>query len=105
MYRWLSYPILTTDTEEPEDGVLYRDMRREIESQHPDGEELNPGNLTQALQSVGSLRSEIDIKPFVLDYDQTSKRLTVVDRGFLIWLANQHRDELLEQTGLSEHLD
>ena len=80
-------------------------MRTEIETHHPEGEDLNPGNLTQALQSVGSLQSKIDIKPFILDYDQSNKRLTIVDRGFLIWLANQDRRGLLEQAGLTSYIE
>lgn len=104
MYRWLLCPILTSDLEELEDGIPYHRMRTEIEAHHPEGEDLNPGNLTQALQSVGSLQSKISVKLFILDYDQTSKRLTVVDRGFLIWLANQDREGLLRQAGLSQYI-
>jgi hypothetical protein len=53
-----------------------------------------------ALQSVGSLQVKKDIKPIVLDYDQTNLRLNVVDRSFLIWLDNQSTLELLELAGL-----
>ena len=38
--------------------------------------------------------------PIILDYDQTNLRLNVVDRGFLIWLANQDRNELLDLADL-----
>jgi hypothetical protein len=54
------------------------------------------GNLTQALQSTASLQVKKDIKPIVLDYDQTNSKLNIVDRGFLIWLENQDRAELLD---------
>lgn len=105
LHRWLLYPVLTTDTADLEDGIAYRDVRAQIERHHPVGDDLNPGNLTRSLQSVGSLQSEINVKPFVLDYDGTAKRLSVVDRGFLIWLDNQDRDELLEHTGLTPYLE
>ena len=100
MYKWLLYPIITSETSELEDGLLYHEMREEIESEHPEGEDLNPGNLTQALQSVGSLQSKLDIKPFVLSYNQSNNRITIVDRGFLIWLDNQDQDRLLQKVGL-----
>ena len=58
------------------------------------------GNLTQALQATASLQVKKDIKPIVLDYDQTNLRLSVVDRGFLIWIDNQDRRELLELADL-----
>lgn len=105
MYRWLLYPIITSDIENLEDGLRYGDIRSQIQDQHPVGEDLNPGNLTQALKSTASLQVKTDIKPIILDYDQTSKRLSVVDRGFLIWLANQNKNALLEQTGLDTHID
>jgi len=67
---------------------------------HPEGAALNLGNLTQALQATASLQVKKDIKPIVLDYDQTNLRLSVVDRGFLIWIENQDRSELLELADL-----
>lgn len=96
MYKWLIYPVLTASTEELESGLTYRHMRDVLRQYHPEGTALNIGNLTQALQSTASLQVKKDIKPIVLDYDQTNLKLNVVDRGFLIWNANQNRTDLLE---------
>lgn len=96
MYRWLLYPILIGATKDLERGLSYRDMREILRAHHPEGKSLNLGNLTQALQATASLQVKKDIKPIILDYDQTNLRLNVVDRGFLIWLDNQDRKELLE---------
>lgn len=100
MYKWLLYPVLTATIEKLEDGLRYRDMRDVLRAKHPEGVALNLGNLTQALQSMASLQVKKDIKPIVLDYDQTNLRLNVVDKGFLIWLASQDRNELLELADL-----
>lgn len=100
MYKWLLYPILTASTVLLEDGLKYRYMRDLLRQHHPEREALNLGNLTQALQSVASLQVKKDIKPIVLDYDQTNLKLNVVDKGFLIWLANQDIKELLERADL-----
>jgi hypothetical protein len=100
MYKWLLYPVLTSSVEELTAGVTYRQIRNRIESKHPQGSSLNPGNLTQALQSVPALQAKKNIKPFVLDYDRSNLRLSVVDKGFLIWLAAQDRKPLLEMVGL-----
>jgi hypothetical protein len=94
MYKWLVYPVLT------EKGFTYRDLREAIQAKHPSGETLNPGNLTQALQSVASLQVKKDITPIILDYDQTNLRLNIVDRGFIIWLNHQNRADLLKTAGL-----
>ncbi len=96
MYKWLLYPVLTADAPELEAGLTYRHMRDVLRQHHPEGAALNIGNLTQALQSTASLQVKKDIKPIVLDYDQTNLKLNVVDRGFVIWLANQDRNDLLE---------
>lgn len=96
MHKWLLYPILTATTASLEEGLKYREMRDILRNHHPERQALNLGNLTQALQSTASLQVKKDIKPIVLDYDQTNLKLNVVDIGFLIWLDNQDRKELLE---------
>jgi hypothetical protein len=100
MFKWILYPLLTTAIADVEKGLGYRQIRTSIESRHPQGTTLNPGNLTQALTSVPALQSRKNIKPFILDYDQSNLRLSVVDKGFLIWLAVQDRTELLANLGL-----
>jgi len=95
MYRWLLWPVLKADVSALERGLNYGDLRTEIDQQHPEAP-INPGNLTQALLSTASLQvGKMEIKPIILDYDQTNRRLNVVDRSFLIWLQHQDRDELL----------
>ena len=100
MYRWLLYPVLTSDIVNLEKGLRQVEIRRCLQQHHPQKSALNPGNLTQALLSVSNLQIRKDIKPIILDYDQTNLRLNVVDKSFLIWLENQDRKELLELAGL-----
>lgn len=99
MYKWLLYPILTSSIEDLEQGILYRKIRQIISENHPKGQALNPGNITQALQSASSLQVKRDIKPIIIDYDQTNKKLNVVDKGFLVWLAHQNIQEILDDIG------
>lgn len=99
MHKWLLYPILTTDLKELQEGISYARIREILQANHPLGKGLNLGNLTQALQSAASLQVKKDIKPIIIDYDQTNRRLNIVDRGFIIWLANQPKQELLEAAG------
>lgn len=100
MYRWLLWPVLTADVVDLERGLSYSTLRRSIDEHHPDAP-INPGNLTQALQSTASLQvGKMVIKPIILDYDQTHRRLNVVDRSFLIWLQHEDREELLQLAGL-----
>lgn len=100
MHRWLLYPILTLPIHELEAGIRQRDIRETLQEHHPKGSGLNPGNLTQALQSVAALQIKKNIKPTILDYDQTNLRLRVVDRSFLIWRENQNVEDLIELSGL-----
>lgn len=100
MYKWLVYPVLTATPQKLEQGFTYRELREQIQAKHPSGLALNPGNLTQALQSAASLQVKKDITPIILDYDQTNLRLNIVDRGFIIWLNHQNRNELLGSAGL-----
>ena len=101
MHRWLLYSILNQSIDSLEAGVTYAEIRRNLQATHPSGSDLNLGNLTQALQSCAALQVKKDIKPIILDYDQTNRRLNVVDRGFFIWIENQDRQKLLDTAGLS----
>jgi len=100
MYRWLLYPLITATKEQIEIGLSYRWMKETIRSIHPQGEDLNAGNLTQALQSAASLQVKKDIKPIILDYDQTNLKLNVVDLGFLVWKNYQLQSDLLDLADL-----
>jgi hypothetical protein len=100
MYKWLLFPVVTADIKELEKGLSYRTIRSDIQSKHPEGVTLNPGNITQALFSVPALQAKKNIKPFILDYDRSNLRLSVVDKGFLIWLAVQDREAILDTLGL-----
>jgi len=105
MYRWLLYPILSATPAELQEGLSYGDIREKIEKHHPVGEDLNPGNLTQSLQSVTSLQSDLEIKPFILDYNETNNRLSIVDRGFFVWVANTPKNQLLKHAGLYQYTE
>lgn len=100
MYRWLLYPVLLASREDLEKGLRLNAIRHSMQSKHPQGKSLNPGNITQALQSAAALQVRKDIKPIILDYDQTNLRLNVVDKAFLIWLETQERNDLLELVDL-----
>lgn len=105
MYRWLLYPVLTAHPSELRDGLSYRFIKDRIKSRHPRGAELNPGNLTQALQNAAALQIKKGVKPLVFDYDETNLKLSVVDRGFPIWLRYQHQTQLLADLGLPSEPD
>ncbi len=99
MYRWLLLPVLRATSEELENGLSFSHIRQTISASHPEGT-INAGNITQALKSIASLQVKLGIQPIILDYNQSTKRLTVVDRGFLIWLGQQDRTVLLTEAEL-----
>ena len=102
MFKWILYPILHAEVADLKDGLGYREIREKIQLEHPRGDKLNAGNITQALQSVGGLQSKKNIKPFVIDYDSTNLLLSVVDTGFLIWLDSQTRADVMDLVGLPD---
>jgi hypothetical protein len=104
MYRWILYPILCCNAAKLEAGLNYPEIRKSITDKHPKDENLNPGNITQALNNCSSLQVKKSITPIVLDYDQTNRRLNIVDRGFIIWLQYQNKNDLLESAGLPTEL-
>jgi hypothetical protein len=100
MHKWILYPVLDASIQNLEQGLRYRDIKDKILEKHPLGDGLNLGNLTIALQKAAGLQVKKGIKPIILDYDQTSSRLGIVDRSFLVWLSNQDRTELKRELDL-----
>ena len=100
MHKWLLYPVLTSSIGDLSRGLKYRTIRTCLEGVHPSGRRLNPGNVTQALKAVSSLQITKSIQPIIFDYDESNSTLHVVDKGFLIWLNMQNRNDLLELAGL-----
>lgn len=94
MHKWILYPVLSSTIEELELGLKFKDIRATLQAVHPRGEKLNLGNVTQSLQSTASLQIKKNIMPIILDYDQTNRKLNVVDKGFLIWLQHQNIADL-----------
>lgn len=100
MYKWLLYPVLTAKIDDLKLGLKLHAIRKCLEANHPQKNMLNSGNITQALKSGASLQVSKELKPLILDYDQTNLRLRVVDSSFLIWLNKQDRNSLLDLAGL-----
>ncbi len=102
MHKWLLFPILTSEIDDLKRGLKYNEIKNILENNHPQKSDLNPGNVTQALQSCASLQVKKDMKPIIVDYDSTNRRLNVVDSSFLIWLDKQDRQELLKLAGFTD---
>lgn len=101
MYRYILFPIIKTSAEQLERGLPLKEVRALVSQVHPRKTELNAGNVTQALKSLASLQIQHEITPMVLDYDESSRNLSVVDRAFLIWKQHQDEDYLLDLAGIS----
>lgn len=100
MPKWIIFALLNSTIEQISGGIRLQEISRLIKSSHPKGGDLNAGNITQALISASSLQVKKNIRPIIIDYDTTNRKLHVVDKSFLIWLASQSRDELLSDLGL-----
>lgn len=94
MYKYLVKCIINASSDELIKGLSYKYITDYLKEIHPRGSELNPGNITQALQYITPLQIQKGIKPIIVDYDNTNLRLKVVDVSFIIWLDHQDKNEL-----------
>ena len=94
-YKWLLYPILSVELDELATGLRFNRIKDLIRGRHQNGHRLNSQKLELALQSLSALQIEKNITPSIIDYDQTLLRLNVVDKGFLIWLYFQDKEDLM----------
>lgn len=84
MYKWIFYSVISAPIDQLEKGLRRSVIAAKIQEKHPKGSELNPGNLTQALNSITALQIKKGITPIILDYDSGNLRLNIVDKGFII---------------------
>jgi hypothetical protein len=96
IFKWLLFVVINADADLLESGIPYSHVCQEINDSHPQGP-LEIPNIDAALASTAELQvGHLGVKPVILDYDPTARRLAVVDRSFLIWLRHQVREDLLE---------
>lgn len=100
MYKWILFAIIKAEESDLNSGLRRSELNEVIIQKHPRGSDLNPGNLTQALTSIASLQVRSGITPIIIDYDSTSKKINIVDKGFIIWLHNQDSIEILKEAKL-----
>ena len=60
--KWIVFAVLSFPISQLENGIQLRELSRRIKDHHPRGDELNNGNITQALQSASSLQSKKGIQ-------------------------------------------
>lgn len=100
MHKWIMYAILKSDLEKLESGLKRSEINALLQAEHPRKQDLNPGNLTQALKSIASLQVKKNTIPIIIDYDSSNLKLNIVDKGFLIWLSDQNIDDLIQEIGI-----
>ncbi|MBA5247376.1 hypothetical protein H1R16_03770 [Marnyiella aurantia] len=100
MHKWIMYAILKADIDRLEKGLKRSEINTLLQAEHPRKQDLNPGNLTQALKSIASLQVKKNTIPIIIDYDNSNLKLNIVDKGFLIWLSDQNIEELRQEIGL-----
>lgn len=102
LYRWLLLPMLMAEPAELRKGLSFEHIQRTISGYHPTGA-VSPGAVRDALYLVAQLQQRMGIKPIILDYDHSMRRLNIVDRGFLIWLDRESRPDLLNDMELPQY--
>lgn len=99
VYKFLPRPLLTASTRLLEDGLPFRTVFESIRAGARASRNAAPPSavrVSEALREIASLQNEIGVRPHILDYDSARQVLSVADRGFLVWLANQDRTDLLQ---------
>jgi hypothetical protein len=104
IWRWLLTIVLIAAPEALESGIHLNEIYEFIKGydQEPISEstlELYFGNHLSWYQV-----KKLDINPIILDFDRTRKCITVTDRGFLIWLRYQNRDNLLTDADIPQQV-
>jgi hypothetical protein len=103
MSRWVLMPILMSPTSELGRGLTLSHIQDVLKRNHPQRKGFDQRVLAETLDSIAAFQVSKSITPIILDYDQTSQVLNVVDLGFLIWLDhNPGRTQLFGSVKLPD---
>ena len=92
LYKWILLPVLEVDTEQLLKGISIEYISHLINKRCPVQIEYN--QLIDILNQLGELQRVKNIKPRIIDFDNTNFCLNIVDRGFISWLIFQNKDQL-----------
>lgn len=90
IYRYVLRAVSEADDADLRPGLEQPDLLARINGLTP--APIRSADLTQALQRIDRLQSKIDVKPVVLMYNRTSRRLFVVDKSFLFYRRYSRTD-------------
>ncbi|MEW2546583.1 hypothetical protein AB0910_12520 [Streptomyces sp. NPDC047002] len=84
VYRHLLEAVTDAPDQELLNGIDSAALLQKISS-HPGGSGIRSSDLTQALERIDALQVKIDVKPLVLTYNKSSRKLFLADRAFLFF--------------------
>lgn len=88
VYQQLLKVVTTAEDEELVEGIDSRVLHKRLDQ---NGGSIRQADLTQALDRVDKLQAKISIRPPVLTYMKSTRRLVLADRSFLFYrLYSQH---------------
>ncbi len=93
MYKWIMHAVIAASADNRRAGLKAMDVLRHVQAHHPLGSRIYINSVMQALSNVAKVQSHANITPIIFDYDDTHKRLAVVDNGFLVYLNSTPFDE------------
>lgn len=104
IYGWLLAVILIAQPERLERGIHLNEIYEFIKEF--DQEYISESTLEYYFGNHLSWYQikKLDLNPIILDFDRTRKCITVTERGFLIWLRHQDRDNLLEEADVPQQV-
>ena len=92
LYKLVLVPILEAETKERIRGISFENLTSKISEFC--SLEVSENNIMEILNNIESLQRENDVKPRILDFDNSNLHLNIVDRGFIAWLVFQNKDQL-----------
>jgi len=103
MYKWIAYAVVTADPGQLKRGLKLKDIHRQLNAVHPTHKgRLLQNNVAQALANVGKVQAKYRVQPIIFDFEANEDTLRIADSGFILYVASQPREKLLEIIGCEE---
>jgi len=96
IYSWILIALIKSSSAELLNGLSIYMIRDKIINGSQNPIKLSLKKLSNALILSTKLQAKYEINPPIIEYNSVSRTLRVVDRHFIMWLAQETQDELLD---------
>ena len=89
--KWIIRSIVNSDITNLQEGIPFHKILNWIKENNPESQLVSEKAISYILKQVISFQFLNNIRPIIIDYEEGTKKVNIVDKEFIIWLSFQEK--------------